>query len=103
MLRDLEKYSKHSLLEIGVKSAKLIFMELTLKILLSLAEQYNDTGSSVYNPLRITLRSLKIAELRDIFNAIGDKVERLTLANKTIPFDLVTLSEDVGYEISRYS
>lgn len=76
-------------------------MELTLKILLSLAEQYNDTGSNVYNPLRVTLRSLKLAELRDIFNAIGDKVERLTLINKTIPFDLVTLSEDVGYEISR--
>lgn len=76
-------------------------MELTLKILLSLAEQYNDTGSGVYNPLRVTLRSLKLAELRDIFNAIGDKVERLTLANKPISSYLVGLSEDVGYEISR--
>lgn len=78
-------------------------MELTLKILLSLAEQYNDTGSSVYNPLRITLRSLSLAELRDIFNVIGDKVERLTLAHKPVSSDLVSLSEDVGYEISRKS
>lgn len=76
-------------------------MELTLKILLSLADQYNDTGIAVYNPLRVTLRSLSLAELHDIFNAIGDKIESLTTANKLVSSDLVSLSEDVGYEISR--
>ena len=79
-------------------------MELTLKILLSLADQYDDVGSGVYNPLRVTLRSLSLDELRDIFNAIGDKIEALdSYRDKSELRVLVGLSEDVGYEISRLS
>lgn len=77
-------------------------MEMTLKILLLLVEQYDDPRDA-YNPICVILRSLSLAELRNIFNTIGDEVERLTLTNKPISRYLVVLSEYVGYEISRQS
>ncbi len=74
-------------------SAKVIFMETTLKILLALADAYNDTGDYVFNPLKIALQAMDVAELQAHLAYVTAKGE--TMKDCQELRDLFNLAQDI--------